>query len=146
MEPGKRGAPDEALFRDFLASFDPTEVLLARDDPSGNIWALEAGDCFRSLPLLIEPRKVVEFWGGVDGFEKVSGREEPHTGMVIAKFAEIPGELTLDVDDPAFGGVLCLPGPGYDHPPDDVKAVLILAHAAGPYTGPYEEGEEPVPS
>jgi hypothetical protein len=139
----EKGAPGEALFHDFLDSFTPSEVLLGDDDPSGNIWALQPGDCFHSLPLPVEPRQVTEFLGSVDGFRKVASRDEPHTGMIITTFSDIPKGFDFDSDDPAMGAVLCRPMPGRDHPPDGVAGVLVLAHAAGPYTGPYEEGGEP---
>jgi hypothetical protein len=60
--------PDRNLFIEILSTFERRDVLLAADDTSGNVWALQPGDCFMSLPLHVGPEEFTVFIGGVDGF------------------------------------------------------------------------------
>lgn len=140
--------PDRSLFINLLTTFERLDVLLAADDTSGNVWALQPGDCFSSLPLGIsgEAEEVTVFPGGVDGFRRVAC-SEPHTGEVAAVLrAEDIGNVRAPqqifeayVGKPLpkseFGILLMNPLPTLEKVPPGVEGVVVIAHPKGPWSG-----------
>lgn len=137
--------PDRSLFIDILSGFERMDVLLAADDTSGNVWALQPGDCFVSLPLQFAPEGLTVFIGGVDGFSRVAC-SEPHTGEVaeVLRNLEMGNMAAADevfeayVGEPLsksdFGMLIMEPLPE-ENVPSGVQGLVVIAHRAGLQSG-----------
>lgn len=146
-----RGEPERSLFTTVLTNFGPIAVLLAADDTSGNVWALQPGDCFASLPLHVPAEKklgvVNLFLGGVDAFRRVACTE-PHTGEVAAVLSDPSALGTLEEIFEAYVGEALVKSefgillmslnaeqPTPHNMPPGVAGVFVIAHPAGPWSG-----------
>jgi hypothetical protein len=143
--------PDRSLFLKVLSTFERLDILLAADDTSGNVWALEPGDCFAALPFQVAKGELTVFMGGVDGFRRVAC-SEPHSGEVVAVLragAELPGPMEEifgaytgeELARSELGVVLMNPLLPEEKVPAGVEGVFVIAHPAGLSSGSVKRSE-----
>ncbi|MGH2358564.1 MAG: hypothetical protein ACRDGJ_11250 [Candidatus Limnocylindria bacterium] len=136
-EPGNEVA-DRERFLQFLSTFTPTGTAPNAQTADHNVWGLQPGGCFASLPLLAPGGESALFFGGVDRFAPV-GCGEPHTGEVMAvlsvvETADCDAVFAQYVGRPLAGstlGVLTFVTVANDNPPEGVEGLCVVADPAG---------------
>jgi len=131
-------ANDRARFELALDTFQP----VVPPPTASNVWGLQVGECFSSLPLFVPAGQSALFVGGVDLFSAVECADW-HTGEVIAVLSTDGAEsceamFEEYVGRPLAGSIYGLlemtPVPA-DHAPQEIGSLCVVHDPPGSSTG-----------